>query len=54
MSQHNHPDDEYPNEPRLKDLPFSLFTAPQWVLLALIRGYQMTLSKTLPSNTCRF
>lgn len=54
MEQHNHVEDDYPNEPRLKDLPFSLLNLPRWVLLALIRAYQMTLSKTLPPNTCRF
>lgn len=54
MPDHNHSDSEYPNEPRLKDLPVTLFTLPRWVLLALIRGYQMTLSRTLPPNTCRF
>ncbi len=55
--QHNEeidPQDEYPREPRLKDLPVTPLTLPRWVLLALIRGYQMTLSKTLPPNTCRF
>jgi uncharacterized protein len=54
MTEHNHPVDEYPNEPRLRDLPVTLFTLPRWVLLALIRAYQATLSRTLPSNTCRF
>ncbi len=54
MTEHNHPEDEYPNEPRLRDLPVTLFTLPRWVLLALIRGYQNTLSRTLPPNTCRF
>jgi uncharacterized protein len=54
MSDHNHSSDEYASEPRLRDLPVTLFTLPRWVLLALIRGYQASLSKTLPSNTCRF
>jgi putative membrane protein insertion efficiency factor len=45
---------EYPNEPRLKDLPRSVANWPRLVLLALIRFYQMTLSKGLPPNTCRF
>lgn len=47
-------DDEYPREPRLRDLPFTLVNAPRWLLLALIRFYQATLSRTLPPNTCRF
>ncbi len=54
MSDHNHSSDEYASEPRLRDLPVTLFTLPRWMLLALIRGYQASLSKTLPSNTCRF
>jgi uncharacterized protein len=54
MSEHNHSESEYPNEPRLRDLPVTLFTLPRWALLAIIRGYQATFSKTLPPNTCRF
>lgn len=54
MSDHNHSSDEYASEPRLRDLPVTLFTLPRWILLAMIRGYQASLSKTLPSNTCRF
>ena len=54
MTEHNHPVDEFPNEPRLRDLPVTLFTLPRWVLLALIRAYQATISRTLPPNTCRF
>ena len=47
-------ENDYPNEPRLRDLPFSLWTAPRWFFLALIRFYQKTISTSLPSNTCRF
>ncbi len=54
MTEHNHSDDEYASEPRLQDLHVTLFTIPQWILLALIRGYQATLSRSLPPNTCRF
>jgi uncharacterized protein len=54
MTEHNHPVDDNPNEPRLRDLPVTLFNLPRWVLLGLIRGYQATLSRTLPPNTCRF
>lgn len=54
MTEHNHAEDEYASEPRLRDLPVTLLTLPRWVLLALIRGYQVTLSRTLPPNTCRF
>ena len=42
---HAHPEDpnavfsEYPNEPRLRDLPFNLKNFARWPLLGLIRGY---------------
>jgi putative membrane protein insertion efficiency factor len=45
---------EYPNEPRLRDLPR---TPGNWLrlpLLGLIRLYQMTISRGLPEDTCRF
>jgi len=45
---------DYPNEPRLRDMPRSIGNWPRIALLALIRLYQMTLSKGLPANTCRF
>ena len=45
---------EYPDEPRLRDLPFTITTAPQWVLLGLIRLYQKFVSSSLAPNTCRF
>jgi putative membrane protein insertion efficiency factor len=48
------PINEYPNEPKLKDLPFSFWNFPRWILLALIRAYQATFAKSLPPNTCRF
>ncbi len=41
-------------EPNLRDLPLRLQNLPKIALLGLIRLYQATLSKTLPSNTCRF
>jgi putative membrane protein insertion efficiency factor len=41
-------------EPKLSDLPRTLGNSPRLPLLALIRLYQMTLSRTLPPNTCRF
>ena len=46
--------DEVQPEPRLRDLPFTLFNLPRIPLLALIRLYQMTLSRALPPDTCRF
>jgi len=45
---------DYSNEPRLRNLPRTLWNLPRIVLLALFRLYQMTLSKGLPLNTCRF
>lgn len=47
-------ENDYPNEPRLRDLPFNVQTALRWVFLGLIRLYQKTVSPSLPSNTCRF
>jgi len=49
--EHQH---EPSTEPQLRDLPFNLWNLPRWILLALIRFYQITFSKTLPPNTCRF
>lgn len=45
---------EYPNEPRLRDLPVTFKTFPRWIMLGFIRLYQKTVSPALPSNTCRF
>ena len=41
-------------EPRLRDLPINLKTIARMPLLAVIRIYQMTVSRVLPTNTCRF
>ncbi len=41
-------------EPRLRDLPFTIWNIPRFLLLALIRLYQATLSRSLPPDTCRF
>lgn len=46
--------DESQPEPRLRDLPFRLTNLPRMPLLALIRLYQMTLSRAIPPDTCRF
>lgn len=45
---------EYVSEPRLRDLHINLTTFPRWLLLALIRVYQKTISPALPHDTCRF
>lgn len=41
-------------EPRLRDLPFTFLNIPRWILLVLIRGYQLIVSPALPRDTCRF
>lgn len=55
--RHNHPG--HPEsvdspEPRLRDMPVRLVNIPRIILLVLIRGYQATLSRALPPDTCRF
>jgi putative membrane protein insertion efficiency factor len=42
-----------PNQTNVKLIKL-IQEAPKKILLLLIRIYQMTLSKTLPPNTCRF
>ena len=56
MSAESHPlSHEYPTEPRLRDLPLgNPLNWPRALLLALIRLYQMTLSRAMPANTCQF
>jgi uncharacterized protein len=48
------PSQEYPSEPRLRDLPRTLPNVPRLILLGLIRLYQKTVSPSLPAGTCRF
>jgi putative membrane protein insertion efficiency factor len=45
---------EYPNEPKLRDLPRKIWNWPRLVVLGIIRLYQMTLSRLMPANSCRF
>jgi putative membrane protein insertion efficiency factor len=45
---------DYSNEPRLRDLPRTPVNWPRLLVLSLIRLYQMTISRGLPENTCRF
>ena len=45
---------DYPTEPRLRDMPRTFVNGPRILLLGLIRLYQMTISRGLPENTCRF
>src|SRR3972149_5159995 len=54
MSAEHYLDQAYPREPRLRDLPLRLQNIPRLFLLAFIRFYQLTFSRALPANTCRF
>ena len=58
MTQATHnPDDfvhDYANEPRLRDVPLRPGNLLKIFFMSLIRVYQSTLSRGLPSNTCRF
>lgn len=45
---------DYPDEPRLRDLPRTPRYWARLVVLALIRLYQNTISRGLPAGTCRF
>jgi putative membrane protein insertion efficiency factor len=46
--------EQSPIEPSLREIPLRLGNLPKIALLALIRLYQMTLSKALPPDSCRF
>ena len=54
LSQEKPIEIEEHRSPDLGDLKISLKTLPRLPLLAIIRFYQMTFSKTIPSDTCRF
>ena len=41
-------------EPSLKEIPLTWGNVPRLPLLALIRVYQLTISRALPAGTCRF
>ncbi len=41
-------------DPPLRELPLTFKTLGRFPLLALIRLYQLTISRALPANTCRF
>lgn len=50
LENHAHSGDD----PRLRELPLTIWNLPRIPVLALIRLYQMTFARTLPPNTCRF
>lgn len=54
MTTEVHLDHDHPTEPRVRDLPLKIQNIPRYILLALIRLYQMTISRALPPDTCRF
>jgi putative membrane protein insertion efficiency factor len=41
-------------EPSLRQIPLTWGNLPRLPVLALIRLYQLTLSRVLPAGTCRF
>jgi len=45
---------DYSSEPRLRDVPRTIWNMPRIGVLSVIRLYQMTISKGMPENTCRF
>jgi hypothetical protein len=54
MTTDDHTSHEYASEPLLRDMPLRLENLPRMALLGFIRLYQMTISRGLPPNTCRF
>jgi len=50
QTEHHHS----PQDPLLKDLELTIWTAFRFPVLALILLYQKTLSRALPGNTCRY
>ena len=54
LTDPHNPEIHEQRSPSLKDLPFNFKTLARFPLLALIRLYQKTISKTLPEDTCRY
>jgi hypothetical protein len=54
MSLDIHPEMPQAPEPRLRDMPFTLWNLPRMAFLAIIRAYQATISRAMPPDTCRF
>jgi putative membrane protein insertion efficiency factor len=52
--QHTHQEIHEHRDPPLRELPITIWNIPRFLLLLPIRLYQMTISRALPSNTCRF
>ncbi len=45
---------DHQHEPSLREIPLDLANLPRLPALALIRFYQLTISRALPADTCRF
>ncbi|HLB65133.1 MAG TPA: membrane protein insertion efficiency factor YidD [Anaerolineales bacterium] len=41
-------------EPSLREMPFTLANLPRLAGMAVIRAYQLTISRALPPDSCRF
>ena len=54
IDAYDHETGSHDPEPNLGDIPLTIKTLPRLPLLALIRLYQLTVSRALPANTCRF
>ena len=52
--QHQHIHIPEQKSPPLSELPRTIWNIPRFFLLGLIRLYQMTFSKAIPSDTCRY
>ena len=48
------PDSHSVYEPSLREVPLTLGNLPRLPVLAVIRLYQLTISRALPGGTCRF
>jgi putative membrane protein insertion efficiency factor len=51
---HEHVEIHEHRDPALRDLPRTWANLPRFVLLLFIRGYQLTFSRSMPEDTCRF
>ena len=45
---------ELQKSPSLRELPITIVNIPRFLLLIPIRFYQLTLSRMLPTDVCRF
>ena len=54
VSMTDDPEKVVHEDPPLSSLKVNFANLPRLAVLLLIRGYQLTFSKTLPDGTCRF